>query len=1022
MVRRSGRTACAAIALVVAVTWGEAAQARPVAAVAGDTLTVTGDGAPADLTIRPVDGGAEVVGADAGEGCSPSPAGASCPATASTSLVANLSAAPETLEDSAPFASATVSAGGGDDTVTWAADSIATLLGGPGADRLIAEGRGPGAVALDGEDGDDRFELGVRAGSADTVTGGDGNDLVTYAGRIGAGVSLTLDGAPDDGALGEGDLLGSGIETLVGSAGDDTLLGDAADNTLNGGAGSDLLVGGGGTDTFAGGGSEGDTISYDDGRQVGGRIGGADPAGNLDGEAIPANFAVLRGTQADDELIGSGQAQRRLEGLGGNDRFTSTGRVPVFIDGGPGAHDELRFDDPAGVTVRLNGPGSGTEPASGDSWQNLEDLAGSPGPDVADVSLDAGPNVLRFGDGDRVTYKHRAAGVAISPGSGADDGGPGEGDDVTAQIVEGTEGDDSFDDSGASRSASEYDGNGGDDTFVAAGRLEDGATRPQDTPRDVFDGADGADTLRVASALPVAISLIDRTGSFNDVITGIENVSGGEAGDTLIGDGGDNTLTGNGGDDTLKGLGGIDTFPNGPGADAYGGGDGEDAVDYGGSPAGVAVSPGGQPGDGAPGENDDVAADVERVLGSSHDDTLAPPPSGPARLEGGAGRDTLDASGRVAPAGLKLSAGAGGDDGGVAYSGFENLVGTPGPDVLTGDAGVNELRGNAGDDRLDGGPGADVVLGGVGADALTDADADPDQLGGSILMRGAANLPDERAQADATGADRTVRLDKFRRDDRLLVSALDPARHVTIDLAKRRTDLGDVLADIESVSGTPGNDLLVGDDAENTLIGNGGADKLAGGGQNDRLVGGEGDDQVRDASPERDAASGDEGNDSINLVDAATPVNADVVSCGDGRKDVLSADLLDETSNACETLLQGPVGEHPLTGVHALSRRLDGKGRVRVRVSCPRGVRRVCRGRLSVERGARRHARRPKVLGSRAYRVRAGHSRRLRIELSRRTRRRLARRGRLPVRLAAREADARGRPRESSVPVVLRRR
>jgi Ca2+-binding RTX toxin-like protein len=1020
MVRRSGRTACAAIALVVTVAWGGPAQARPVATMAGDTLTVTGDGAPADLELRPVSGGTEVVGADAGEGCSSSPEGASCPTTASTALAANLGAASETLRGAAPFASAMVSAGAGDDTITWTADTAATLLGGPGADRLVAEGIGFGAITADGGDGDDRLEVGLRPGSGDTITGGDGRDLVSYAGRIGMGVSLTLDGAGNDGALGERDDLGSGLELLLGSPGDDVLIGSAAGEMLDGGAGSDELIGGAGMDTFAGGG-DGDTISYDDGRQVGGRIGGSDPAGNLDGELIPAGIAVLRGTPADDELISSGPAQQRLEGLAGNDRFTTSGPVPVFIDGGPGAHDELRLNDPAGVSVRLSSPGSGTEVDSGDTWRDLEDLAGSPGPDTADVGLDTGPNVLRFGDGDLVTYKHRTAGVAISPGFGADDGAPGEGDDVSAQIVEGSGADDSFDDSAASRSPNEYDGIGGDDTFLAAGRLEDGATRPQDTPRDVFDGADGVDTLRVASALPVAVSLVDRTGSFNDVVSDIENVSGGEGDDTLIGDDGVNALTGNGGNDTLKGLGGADTFPNGPGADAYGGGDGEDAVDYGGSPAGVAVTPGAEPGDGAPGENDDVAADVERVIGSPNDDTLALPPSGRARLEGGAGRDTLDASGRVAPGGLDLAAGEGGEDRGVAYLGFEDLIGTPGPDVLSGDVGVNELRGNGGDDRLDGGPGADVVLGGVGADELIDADADPDQLGGSILMRGASNLPDERAQVDATRGRSSVAFDKIRRDDRLIVDTVDPARRVTVDLVRHRTDLGDVLADIESVAGTRGDDRLVGDGAENTLIGNGGADTLIGGGQNDRLVGGPGNDLLRDASPERDSAFGDEGNDSVILVDAAPPANADAVRCGNGR-DAFSADLEDQTSDDCETLLVAPVGEHPLTRVHVLSRKLDRRARVRARVSCPLGVRRVCRGTLSVERGARRNARRAKILGARHYRVRAGRSQRLRVELSPRARRRLARRGRLPVRLAAREADAQGRPRESSVPVVLRRR
>lgn len=58
-------------------------------------------------------------------------------------------------------------------------------------------------------------------------------------------------------------------------------------------------------------------------------------------------------------------------------------------------------------------------------------------------------------------------------------------------------------------------------------------------------------------------------GVAEDTIRNIENIGGGAASDTLIGDGLANTLSGGGGNDLLKGGGGADILTGGSGVDTF---------------------------------------------------------------------------------------------------------------------------------------------------------------------------------------------------------------------------------------------------------------------------------------------------------------------------------------------------------------------------------------------------------------------------------------------------------------------
>lgn len=118
---------------------------------------------------------------------------------------------------------------------------IEDVTGTPGADVIVGD---DGSGTLAGGAGDDVLD---GRGGADWLDGGTGKDTASYASRTaGADVSLPAGAGPD------GDRL-SGIEDLVGGAGDDRLTGDDGPNRLDGGAGADTIIGAGAIDDFFGG-------------------------------------------------------------------------------------------------------------------------------------------------------------------------------------------------------------------------------------------------------------------------------------------------------------------------------------------------------------------------------------------------------------------------------------------------------------------------------------------------------------------------------------------------------------------------------------------------------------------------------------------------------------------------------------------------------------------------------------------------------------------------------------------------
>jgi Ca2+-binding RTX toxin-like protein len=167
-----------------------------------------------------------------------------------------------------------------------------------GNDRYVG---GPGREA---------FIAAAVADGADEFLGGEGRDEVQYEQRDGR-VFLSLDGQPNDGAMGEGDNIGADVEdayagpdgmTFSGSAGGNFFWGYPYRTSL--GAGRDLASGEGGDDLMHGG--------FGDDRLAGGP--GRDAIWGQQGRDR------LRGGTGGDQLIGGIDADV-LRGGGGRDRL-----------------------------------------------------------------------------------------------------------------------------------------------------------------------------------------------------------------------------------------------------------------------------------------------------------------------------------------------------------------------------------------------------------------------------------------------------------------------------------------------------------------------------------------------------------------------------------------------------------------------------------------------------------------------------------------------------------------------------
>ena len=191
-----------------------------------------------------------------------------------------------------------------------------------------------------------------------------------------------------------------------------------------------------------------------------------------------------------------------------------------------------------------------------------------------------------------------------------------------------------------------------------------------------------------------------RGGSGNDFIRG------GSGSDRLYGDADDDELFGNDGADTIFGGSGADTIDGGAGADALsGGGSAGDTLSYATSRAGVQVDLTvglATTGRGGDAEGDQIDGFLN-VIGSRFRDKIVD--TATQTLGGGANDNQ--------------AFGNGGRDQLFMGGGNDSLYGGKGNDMLMGMMGNDALYGGSGKDRIIGGYGQDTLYGGSGADLFT---------------------------------------------------------------------------------------------------------------------------------------------------------------------------------------------------------------------------------------------------------------------------------------------------------------
>ncbi|HYX15141.1 MAG TPA: calcium-binding protein [Nostoc sp.] len=334
---------------------------------------------------------------------------------------------------------------------------------------------------------------------------------------------------------------------------------------------------------------------------------------------------------------------------------------------------------------------------------------------------------------------------------------------------------------------------------------------------DVINGQGGNDKIDGKSGNDLL-----RGGAGNDTLIG------GMGKDTLVGGAGDNSLFGSAGDDTLN-------VYKSQGDNLLSGGDGNDYLfAYGNSdtplPIGVSLS--------------DFISGNNTLNGGAGKDTLnASFSKGNNTLNGDVGDDTLNAN--YATSNNLLSGGDGNDY--LSVSGYDD-IGNGGVDTYYA-SGSNSLNGDAGNDTLNAGftVGNNTLNGGTGDDYLDVRNAE----GNNLLFGGDGN-DFFTARTPYTSLDSLVTqtLDGGIGDD-LLSFDYDLDRYITTGITSRfnaTTNTGSITKgmvlfsynNIErlNISGTRYDDLIVGSNGNDTLSSGSGNNTLSGGKGNDTLYGG----------------------------------------------------------------------------------------------------------------------------------------------------------------------------------------
>ena len=418
---------------------------------------------------------------------------------------------------------------------------------------------GAGNDALIGSLGNDVLDGG--AGN-DTLIGGEGNDTVDYGSAAG-GVTVRLAQTTGQQTNGSGIDKIVGIENFIGSDFADFAIGTDADNTLTGGSGADRLEGGEGNDDLLGGegddillgGLGDDVINGGEGNDIVAGGEGVDTASYASatsgvtvrlaqttgqqtvGAGIDRLSSIenLTGSAFDDVLSGDANANTILGGAGNDTIQTGAGVDSVNTgDGDDTVILDLQNNDFEANEVYNGNSGSDTLRFVGYDLSSFDlNLTGGRLRDTATLDIEA--EFFNFENFENIG--------GVGPGNlfgtnGANRIFAGDGD----SFIEGRGGDDIID---AGAGDDIIDGGSGNDLII---------------------GGDGIDTVSYESAFQgVSVTLAQLTGqqtngSGIDKIVDVENLTGSNLGDILTGDNGDNVIQGLDGDDVINGGDGNDTL------------------------------------------------------------------------------------------------------------------------------------------------------------------------------------------------------------------------------------------------------------------------------------------------------------------------------------------------------------------------------------------------------------------------------------------------------------------------------
>ncbi|NWB87132.1 beta strand repeat-containing protein [Pseudomonas gingeri] len=576
----------------------------------------------------------------------------------------------------------------------------------------------------------------------------------------------------------------SGADTLIGTAGDDQIRGLAGDDILNGGDGNDLLIGGTGADQLIGGAGI-DTASYEDdvsGNGVTLNLKTGEHTGIAKGDTF-SSIEIFKGTAYSDVFVASASAET-FDGSGGFDRVDySTSAQAINIT----------------MTNATSGTGVGGD-AQGDVLTNMEVITGTAYNDVFNLSL--GTTTIYGGQGNDVYVVNGTAAPSLFEYAGGGD------DEIRTNQSRMT--------LAAEIERLTYTGSG---NFTGYGNTGDNIIIGG-AGNDLLIGGAGADQLIGGAGTDTA--------SYEDSVSGgvTLNLKTGEHTGIAKGD----TFSGI---EVFKGTAYSDVFVASASAETFDGSGGFDRVDYSTSAQAINITmSNATSGTGVGGDaQGDVLTNMEVITGTAYNDVFNLS-LGTTTIYGGQGNDVYVVNGTAAPSLFEYA--GGGDDEirtnqsrmtlateieRLTYTGSGNFTGY-------GNAGNNIIAGGAGNDLLIGGAGADQLIGGAGIDTASYEDdvsgngvtlnlktgehtgiAKGDTFSGIEIFKGTAYSDVFVASASAETFDGSGGF------DRVDYSTSAQAINITMTNATSGTGVGgdaqgDVLTNMEVITGTAYNDVF----------------------------------------------------------------------------------------------------------------------------------------------------------------------------------------------------------------------